>query len=84
MRDQKNKLYYFTLVLLFFVSVLSVTFGILMYRTNLLDTYGNLMRANVTDTIQKVHYGVSFGKTVENYYGLEELLEETVKNADYV
>ena len=84
MRDQKNKLYYFTLVLLFFVSVLSVTFGILMYRTNLLDTYGNLMRANVTDTIQKVHYGVSFGKTVENYYGLEELLEETVENADYV
>lgn len=84
MRDQKNRLYFFTLVLLFFVSVLSVTFGILMYRTNLLDTYGNLMRANVTDTIQKVHYGVSFGKTVENYYGLEELLEETVENADYV
>ena len=54
MRDQKNRLYFFTLVLLFFVSVLSVTFGILMYRTNLLDTYGNLMRANVTDTIQKV------------------------------
>ena len=45
MRGQKNRLYYFTLVLLFFVSVLSVTFGILMYRTNLLDTYGNLMRA---------------------------------------
>ena len=32
MRGQKNRLYYFTLVLLFFVSVLSVTFGILMYR----------------------------------------------------
>ena len=56
MRDQKNRLYFFTLVLLFFVSVLSVTFGILMYRTNLLDTYGNLMRANVTDTIQTVSY----------------------------
>lgn len=84
MKNRKNRLYYFTLVLLFFVSVLSVTFGILMYRTNLLDTYENLMRANVTDTIQKVHYGVSFGKTVENYYGVQELLEETVENADYI
>lgn len=84
MKNKKNKLYYFTLVLLLFVSALSVTFGILMYRTNLMDTYENLMRANVTDTIQKIRYGVSFGKTVDNYYGVENLLDESVANADYV
>lgn len=84
MKRKGNKLYYFTLILLLFVSVLSVTFGILMYRTNLMSTYVNLMRAGVTDTIQKIHYGVSFGKTIDNYYGVDKLLRDTVGNADSV
>ena len=65
MRDQKNRLYFFTLVLLFFVSVLSVTFGILMYRTNLLDTYGN--------TVLRMAYSY-----LHNMSDAEEILQETL------
>ena len=77
-------MYFFTIGLLLAVSVLSVTFGIMMYSTNLMDTYRSLIRTDLTDTIQKIQYGVSFGKTIDNYFGVTTLLQENVENSEYI
>lgn len=84
MKKEKKKLCVFTIVLLFAVSVISVLFGIMMYKTNLEDTYGNLMHSELTDTVQKIRYGVSFGKSIENYYGVEALIQETADESVYI
>ena len=84
MKNLKSKLYGFTLGLLLVVSVLSVTFGVMMHSTNVQNTYQNLLRTELTDTVQKIRYGVSFGKKISSYYGVETLLQDTVQDSEYI
>lgn len=75
-KNNRAKLLIFTLVALLFVTTLMGTFGYLMYRKHLYGVDANLARVQLTNTTENITYGVSFGKSIEKYYGMRNLLNE--------
>lgn len=70
------------LVVLIPISILSVALNTMSYRNMLIKTYVDSNIKVTTDTIQKINYSMQFGKSLERFYGLETLLEETKEQSD--
>lgn len=81
---KRFKMWKFMLILSLSISIISWVLGFLMYRGNERDTFQNLLAVRLTDFIQNVEYGLHFGKSMESYYGMTQLLEELTQNLEDV
>lgn len=77
----RRKLLLFTSAALLFVTVLMSVFGYLMYRKHLYSVYANLSKVHLTNTTENISYGVSFGKSIEKYYGMTQLLDDAKESS---
>ena len=48
------------------------------FRKMQADTYVHISLLNTTSAVRKMNYALSFGKPLDKYYGLEDLLQETM------
>ncbi len=78
----KNKFTY-SRFLMFFLSIsipvifISFALNIMSYMNMVTEIYTNANATSTTGVIQKINYSISFGKSLEKFYGLEDLLKET-------
>ncbi len=49
------------------------------YRKMRASTYVHASRLNIVGTVREINYALSFGKPIQKYFGLSELLEEVVE-----
>ena len=76
MAEQKkqNRIYLLSLMLLAIFSVLFVSvMGFLNYRTTAIDLEKQVMARVEKDAVTGVETAVSFGKSFENYYGMDDV-----------
>lgn len=64
------------------ITVLSLILGCLMYTSNAKAIRKNLVFVEVTGLLTNIRYGLHFGKNIETYYGMQDLLEKTAKSAE--
>ena len=79
----KKKLsYYRFLVIFILVSIplvfLSSLLNVMSYSNMITEVYTNANLTSTSGAIQRINYSMSFGKTIEKFYGLEDLLTETL------
>ena len=67
-----------------FITFLAQTLGCLMYMSNSKSIMNNMAFVDVTGTIDNIKYGLHFGKSVESYYGMENLLKTVAEGAEQV
>ncbi len=66
------------MILCLIITALSYILGNMMYRTNTRNTYQNLLHVELTDFIENIRYGLHFGKNIETYFGMNDLLANVV------
>ena len=79
---KKDLLIRVVLTICFLITVLSYFLGNMMYRTNIRNTYQNLIYVELTDFVENIRYGLHFGKSMESFYGMNELLRKEVEGSD--
>ena len=67
------------MILCLIITSLSYILGNMMYRTNTRNTYQNLLHVELTDFIENIRYGLHFGKNINTYFGMKELLLSEVE-----
>lgn len=69
------------LVMIIFVAV-TVFAGVLntmSFQKVTTEVYANASRLSTTGAVQKIQYALSFGKPIEKFYGMNEIIQETMK-----
>ena len=79
----KKKLSYSRFLVIFIlVSIplifLSSLLNVMSYSNMITEVYTNANLTSTSGAIQRINYSMSFGKTIEKFYGLEDLLTETL------
>lgn len=77
---KKNFLLTVVVILDLVITILSLILGCLMYTSNCRATLQNRIYVEVTNLISNIDYGLHFGKSLESYYGMEDILGEAVDN----
>lgn len=80
----QQKILLFSTVILFAVTLLAVIVGTLMYRSHLYDLTANQNKVRLSGTQNTIKYGISFGKEIEYYYGLDKKLEQVSKTYEEI
>lgn len=78
----KNKFTYSKFLMLFLsisipVIIISFVLNIMSYMNMVTEVYTNANSTSTSGVIQKINHSISFGKSLEKFYGLEDLLKET-------
>ena len=86
MSKKKNKNYLLIVVITLdlVITMLCLALGCLMYTSNSRSVLKNLEYVEVTGLISNIDYGLHFGKSIESYYGMQDLLDSAVASADSV
>ncbi len=74
--EKQNSLVRVILVLGFVITALACVIGALTYRSNIRRTYQNLVHVELTDFIENTRYSLHFGKDIESFYRMNEILTE--------
>ena len=70
------------LIVLIPISIVSVALNTVQYRSMLIKTYVDFNVKITTNATRKIDYSMAFGKSLENFYGLNDLLENTKSLSD--
>ena len=83
MQKQKLKLMYIiTIVVLCSTIALSAILDYMLYKTHLTEIYANMYNVSISSLTNKVEQSINFGKPLNNFYGMEELLQEQCETID--
>lgn len=72
------------MILCFVITTGSFLIGIMKYRGILRDTYQNLVHVELTGFIENTRYSLHFGKDIETFYRMNEILSEEINLIDDV
>lgn len=83
----KNKLSFSRFLVIFLLVSIPLVFlssllNVMSYTNMITEVYVNANSTATTGAIQRINYSMSFGKTIEKFYGLEDLLNETKSISD--
>ena len=83
----KNKLSFSRFIIIFLLVSIPLVFlssllNVMSYTNMITEVYTNANSTATTGAIQRINYSMSFGKTIEKFYGLEDLLRETQSISD--
>ena len=87
--DKENRIYILIMMGVALFSILFVmTMGFLNYRTTAMSLQEQLISRTEKETVSGMETAISFGKSFENYYGMNEVFEaysrQTEKNLPFV
>lgn len=79
----KKKLSYSRFLVIFILVSIPLVFlssllNVMSYSNMITEVYTNANLTSTSGAIQRINYSMSFGKTIEKFYGLEDLLTETL------
>lgn len=77
----KNNLLPIVIILNLAITVLTFVLGCLMYTSNSKSVQKNLTYVEITGFISNVEYGLHFGKSLDSYYGMEDMMQEVVASS---
>lgn len=66
------------IILNFVITSLTFVLGCLMYTSNSRSVQKNLTYVEMTGFISNVEYGLHFGKSLDSYYGMEDMMQDVV------
>ena len=75
MNISKNKSILIVIILGVIMTVFSSVLATMSYRKMQADSYVHTCNLDTVSAVRKLNYALSFGKPLDKYYGLEELLE---------
>ncbi len=78
MTIRKKRAITMVLILGIAITMFSCALMTMSFRKMQADTYVHTSLLNTTSAISRLNYALSFGKPLNKYYGLDELLEETM------
>lgn len=83
----KNKLSFSRFLIIFLLVSIPLVFlssllNVMSYTNMITEVYVNANSTATTGAIQRINYSMSFGKTIEKFYGLEDLLNESKNISD--
>lgn len=76
LKENQNGIVRLILILCFVITVFSCFLGVLTYRNNIRRTYQNLVHVELTDFIENTRYSLHFGKDINSFYRMNEILTE--------
>lgn len=81
--SMKKKLSYSRFLVIFILVSIPLVFlssllNVMSYSNMITEVYTNANLTSTSGAIQRINYSMSFGKTIEKFYGLEDLLNETL------
>ena len=73
----KNKLSFSRFIIIFLLVSIPLVFlssllNVMSYTNMITEVYTNANSTATTGAIQRINYSMSFGKTIEKFYGLED------------
>lgn len=79
----KKKLSYSRFLVIFILVSIPLVFlssllNVMSYSNMITEVYTNANLTSTSGAIQRINYSMSFGKTIEKFYGLEDLLTKTL------
>lgn len=84
-----NKLSYSRFLIIFIVVAVPLVFlssvlNVMSYSNMITEVYVNANSTSTIGTVQRINYSLSFGKTIEKFYGLEDLLNDTLSISEHI
>ena len=79
----RNKVKFIITLLVFIMTFVTFSLGVMMYYSNLKKTEQNVIGVELADFIYNINYSMQFGKKIETFYGMEQQLHsvtETFEN----
>ena len=72
------------IILNFVITSLTFVLGCLMYTSNSRSVQKNLTYVEMTGFISNVEYGLHFGKSLDSYYGMEDMMQDVVDTSSSI
>ncbi len=66
------------------ILVFSSALNIMPYRQMMTNTYVHLNNLEMTGVVSKIDYALEFGKPLEKFYGLEDILESALRSSSAI
>lgn len=84
-----SKLSYSRFLMIFIVVAIPLVFlssilNVMSYSNMITEVYVNANSTSTIGTVQRIDYSLSFGKTIEKFYGLEDLLNDTLSISEHI
>ncbi len=58
--------------------ILATLLNVMSYRRMIAETFVHSCNLNTSGAVRKINYAISFGKSVDKFYGLEDVLDSTM------